>query len=581
MASFPRFLCALMLLAGVLLSAQAQNVPFNSDGIKNKDALKAAQKLLKNGEEHYSATPPRYAAALPLFLEAEKYNRSNAALNLRIGDCYLSLGDKAAALPYLQKAAELETRPAPRTHYVLARAYQLTAQWPEAIKEYERARPVVAGPAKKGQPIDASTAEVNRRIGECKSGLQLMQHPTRVFIDNLGPGLNSPEADYGPVVSADESALFLTSRRAGALGGQKGADGNDDIYQALWDGNAWGPARNPNAPVNSAGTDATVALSADGQRLLLHAENTPDDLSETRLTPGGWSRPRPLGSHINTKYRETSASYSPDGHYVYFVSNKPEGSLGGFDIYKAEVDGRTPPQNLGAAINTPYDEEGVYMQPDGKTLFFSSKGHSTMGGFDIFKSVYKNGVWSTPENLGWPINTPDDDVFFVTSASGRHGYYASDRAGGLGGKDIYRVTFLGPEKQPLLSQQDRLLAANPHMVRQLRPAPKVPVVTAEVTLLKGIITDISSPQPIPAQIEVVDNATGLSIGTFPATAAGKYLLSLPSGTNYGLVVRHEAYLYHSENVNLTAGGGLYRDGEEHPAAKDGAGLQHRAEQPLF
>ena len=555
MVNSTRFLLACALSAGTLLSAGAQNVPFTADRFPYKEGLKAAQKALKDGEDDYKDSPPRYAAALPKFLEAQKLNPNNAALNLRIGDCYLSLGDKATALPYLQKAAELETGPAPRTHYVLARALHLHAKWAEALKEYERAKAVVAATAKKSKagPAEVSPVEVARHMAECKIGQQLTAHPVRVFIDNLGPTVNTAEAEHSPVVTADESLLFLTSRRAGSLGGAKASDGSgftEDIYQALRDGDAWGAARTLNAPVNTAGHDATAAISPDGQRLLLHAESNGGDLSESRLTANGWSKPRELDSRINTKYRESSATYSPDGRYVYFVSDKPEGSLGKRDIYKAEIDGRTPPQNLGGTINTPFDEEGVFMQPDGKTLIFSSEGHGTMGGLDIFKSVYENGKWSTPENLGWPINSPDDDVFFVTSASGRYGYFASDRPGGLGGRDIYRLTFLGPEKQPVLNQQERLLATRAVAVRQPIPVLSVPVVTPEVTILKGTVTDIASNQPVQAQIEVLDNMTGQTVATLQTTPTGKYLVALPSGTNYGLVLRNEAYLFHSENVNL-------------------------------
>ena len=549
-----RCLLAAALFAGTLLSAQGQNVPFTSDKFPNKEALKIAQRALKAGEELYKEAPPRYAAALMQFQEAQKLNPNNAALNLRIGDCYLNLGDKVTALTYLQKAATLESGPAPRTHYVLARAYQLNTKWADAIKEYERAKAMPGGPAKKGQPVDASVADVNRRIAECNTGKQLMARPTRAFIDNLTP-VNSPENDYGPVVTADETVLFLTSRRAGGQGGEKDPNGNgytEDIYQALWDyvNKTWGPARNPNVPLNSNANDGVVALTADGQRLLLRNDNQSGDLCEAQLTPTGWSKPKPLGSHINTKYHETAAAFSPDGRYVYFVSDKPEGSLGGTDIYKAEINGKNPPVNLGSAINTPFREEGVFMAPDGKTLYFSSDGRNTMGGLDIFKSVLENGRWSEAENLGWPINTPDDDVSFVASASGRYGYFASNRPGGLGGKDIYRVTFLGNEKQPAINQEERLLSARPVAVRQPLPVVKVPVVTPQVTMLKGSVTDIVSRQHTQAQVEVYDNSTGQLMASFQTTPAGKYLVSLPSGTNYAVVVRNENYLFYSVNVNL-------------------------------
>jgi len=553
MARFSRLLLAASLVVAPLLPAFAQSVPFTSDKFPNKEALKIAQKAIKSGEELYKETPPRYAAALVQFLEAQKLNANNAPLNLRIGDCYLGLGDEATALPYLQKAVSLETGPAPRTHYVLGRALQLNTKWAEAIKEYEKARVLPTGPVKKGQPVDVSAADINRRIAECKVGQQLMARPTRVFVDNLG-AVNSPGNDYGPVVTADETILFMTSRRPGGQGNEKAADGGhmEDIYQSMWDyvNKTWGPARNPNTPLNSPANDAVMALSADGQRMLLRTDGEAGDLCEARLTPTGWSKPKPLGPHINTKYHETAATFSPDGRYIYFVSDKPEGSLGGTDIYKAEIDGKNPPVNLGSAINTPYREEGVFMAPDGKTLYFSSEGHNTMGGLDIFKTVLENGRWSEPVNLGWPINTPEDDASFVAAASGRYGYYASDRPGGLGGMDIYRVTFLGAEKQPVMNQEERLLSARLVPVRQPLPPLKVPVVTPEVTVLKGSVTDIISRQHIQAQIEVYDNATSQQVAAFQTTPQGKYLVTLPSGANYAVVLRQEGYLFYSENVNL-------------------------------
>ena len=555
MATFYRYSLLLTLLGAALAPAHAQSVPFTAARIPNKELLKIAQHAVRDGEDEYKAKPPRYAAALPHFLEAQKINPNNGLLNLEIGDCYLSMGDKDNALPYLQKAAELETGPtAPRAHYLLGRVYQLNARWADGIKEFEKAKPVATGPAKKGQPtLDAVSAEVGRRLSECKAGLRLSQHPVRLFVDNLGPTVNSPEDERNPLVTADESGLFLTSHRAGALGGAKDAGGHGfvpDVYHATRTEQDWGPARTLNAPVNSNGADVAVAVSVDGQRLLLHADGDEADLSEVRLAPGGWTKPHALDSRINTKYRETSATFSPDGRYVYFVSDKPEGSLGGRDIYKAEIDGKNPPVNLGSVINTPYDEEGVFMQADGKTLIFSSQGHGTMGGFDIFKSVYENGKWSEPENLGAPINTPNDELYFVTTASGRYGYFASDRPGGTGGLDLYRITFLGALKEPQLDQDDRLLSEQKRLIREPKPVLVVPVVTPNVTLLRGVVTNITNQQPVPAKLDVINNANGQTIASFQTTPTGRFLVPLPTGTNYALVVQNEDFLNYFDNVNL-------------------------------
>jgi outer membrane protein OmpA-like peptidoglycan-associated protein len=554
--SFPIRRLLILLFTGATLPAAAQSVAFTKDNFgDNKDGLREANRELKAGDDDYRADPPRYAEALPHFLAAQEFNPNNAPLNVKIGDCYLNSATKTAALPYLQKAAKLDASADARTHYLLARALHLSAKWREAIAEYQQATPVGSN-TRNGDAGTFTANDLQRRIQECRNGQQLMARPARVFIDNAGPELNSPASDYGPVVSADESTIVITSRREGSTGGKKDPTGNgyfEDIYQATWKGKNWSKAANLGSPVNTDDHNATVGLAPDGQRMLVYAGTNGGDLLETGLSGSTWEKPHRLNSRINTNAHETSASYSPDGRYLYFVSDR-EGGAGGSDIYKVDLEGKNTPVNLGAAINTAYGEEGAFMSPDGKTLYFSSEGHNSMGGYDIFKSVFENGKWSTPENLGWPINTPDDDVFFVASASGRHGYYSSDRPGGLGAKDIYRITFLGPEKQPLLSEEDQLLASRLAPVKQTVLAPAVAVATAQVTILKGTVTDDATKQPVDAAIDLIDNATGQTIATFRSNAtSGKYLVSLPSGTNYGIVVRQEGYLFHSENFDLPAG----------------------------
>ncbi|MBL4753510.1 MAG: OmpA family protein, partial [Flavobacteriales bacterium] len=247
--------------------------------------------------------------------------------------------------------------------------------------------------------------------------------------------------------------------------------------------------------------------------------------------------------------------------------DKEEGGLGGRDMYKATLDNPDAkignkkrwgsPFNMSTVLNTKYNEEGVFMHPDGKTLYFSSKGHEGMGGYDIFKAIKDdNGVWGKPVNLGYPINTPDDDVFFVISASGKHGYYSSIKNDGMGEKDIYKVTFLGPEKQPVLNNEDNLLASLANPVSETVIEKVVEIRTVSLTILKGTITDALTTNAVEATIELIDNEKNKIIATFKSNAkSGKYLVSLPAGKNYGLAVKAEDYLFHSENFDIPKAAG--------------------------
>jgi outer membrane protein OmpA-like peptidoglycan-associated protein len=538
--------------------AQAQSIAFTKEQFTiDKEGLKAAQHELELGDHELGADPARFGAALPHYLRAQKFNPKNALLNAKIGECYLHSATKQEALTYLQRSQQLDAKAEPRLHYLLARALHLNGQWEAAIKEYEQARPVSADAT--SDDVAVTTDDLARCVRECHRGLQMQANPVRVKLENAGPAVNSAMSDYAPLISADESVLLLTSRRAGSTGGQLDAEGDgmlEDIYQSDWTGSAWSPARNIGAPVNTAHHDATVGLSADGQHLLVYMEDNEGDIYESDLVGNAWSKPRNLGARLNTRFHESAACYSPDGKYLYFVSDRPDGNRGGRDIYRLELDARTPAENLGPVINSPYDEEGVFMHPDGKTLYFSSKGHDSMGGYDIFKSVYQNGKWSEPENLGWPINTPDDDVYFVLSASGQHGYYSSDQPGGLGGKDIYRVTFLGPEPAPVVAASKTKPGTTP-ATKSAAPIAKPtakPAALAHVTILKGSIMDAMSKKPLAATIEVIDNQKGEVVATYQSNAAtGRYLLSLPSGRNYGISVRQPGYLLYSHNVDLPAG----------------------------
>lgn len=548
-----------IVLASIFLSSGlfAQNVEFDKANFKeDKDGLKTAKDNLKTGDDLYAQGPGFYREAIAPYEAANTFNPNNADLNYKLGECYLASMFKFKALPYLEKAVKLNPSLDPYIHFLLGKAYHLDMQFDKAVAEYSQyQRTVMNG----SDPYVVQ--EIMMHLEQCANGKKLVANPIRVFVDNMGDNINTQYNEYGAVISADESVLVFTARRPNSTGGKIDPQLNEnfeDIYISYKQADgSWSKSKNIGEPINSNDHDANSGISNDGQRFAIYlGKSNGGDLYESRLTGDIWSKPESMGKNINTKdYHESSACYSPDGNILYFVSDKP-GGAGDHDIYMSKLDDKGnwgEAVNLGNVINTPYSEEGVYMHPDGKTLYFSSQGHSSMGGFDIFKSVYneKTKVWSKPENLGYPVNTTDDDVFFVISASGRHGYYTSMGTDSRGLRDLYVVTFLGPEKQVVLNNEDNLLASVAAPIKEVVVAPVVEVKEAQLTILKGVITDALTTKVLEAEIEIVDNQANVVIATFKSNSAtGKYLVSLPAGKNYGIAVKKEGYLFHSENFDI-------------------------------
>lgn len=540
-------------------AANAQNVEFSKDNFKErKDELKEALKNIEEGDKYFNDIQVVWKEAIPFYLKANEFNPNNAMLNYKIGACYLHSGEKGKALGYLEKAQQLNPTVDPQLNYFLGQAYHLKLDFDKAITHYSKYQAVV-----QNDPDPWYREELKMRIQQCYNGKEIVKKPIRVFIDNLGPNINTKYNEYGAVISADESVIVFTARRDNSIGGKIDPTLNEnfeDLYISYKQENGtWSPSENLGKNVNSDDHDAVSAISADGQKFIIYLgrENNGGDLYECVLEGTEWSKPESLGKNVNTKdYHESSACYTPDGNTIYFVSDKP-GGLGGHDIYVTHKDEKGKwgeAKNLGPTINTKYDEEGVYMHPDGKTLYFSSQGHTSMGGFDIFKTVHDaaTDTWSTPENIGYPVNTADNDVFFVISASGRHGYYTSnshEESEGL--RDLYVITFLGPEKPMILNNEDNLLAEATAPMKETVIAPVVEVKEAQLTILKGVISDFLSKAPLEAEIEIVDNEANVVIATFKSNSkTGRYLVSLPAGKNYGIAVKKEGYLFHSENFDI-------------------------------
>jgi outer membrane protein OmpA-like peptidoglycan-associated protein len=564
------YLLLLILTASII---KAQDVPFDKKIFKErKDEFKIAKQNLEIGYELFEMYPSafidvndpaykdrryNYRKALPFLFKANQFNPNNAELNYRIGRCYIvNQVFKEESVNHLLKALKLNPNVSPDIHFYLGMGYHISLDFDKAIAEFNQHKKTLTG-----KNIAAELESTNKRIEECKVAKKLTANPERVFIDNFGRPVNSKYPEYGAIISADESVMMFTSRRNTSTGSDKMEEGETDYFEDIYitkkvDGK-WTAPENMGDPINTDGHDATTAVAPDAQSMIIYIDDKGDgNLYECKLNGDLWSKPQKMNKNINTKAHESSASYSNDGKTLYFVSNK-EGGFGHHDMYVTKWDEVKKDwgvaTNLGGVLNTKYNEEAVLIHPDGKTLYFSSQGHQTMGGYDIFKSTLnEDGSWGKPENLGSPINTVDDDVFFVINASGRRGYYSSFVKDGHGEKDILMITFLGPEKPFQTNSEDNLLASATKPVSEAVIEKQV-VGGKKITILKGAISDCKSNAPVNASIELIDIEKNTTLATFEANkSTGKYLVSLPSGKNYALIIRKDGYLFHSENFNIPA-----------------------------
>jgi hypothetical protein len=339
--------------------------------------------------------------------------------------------------------AKLKNSKKPEVQFYFGKIYHLTSNFEEAIKCYNRYKSI----DKKHRSI--TDEEVNYYISCSKNAIDFISQPHLSIIKNLGSNINSPFPDYVPLITPDESVLYFTSRREGGVGNLKDLYGNyyEDVYvsQKMANG-SWGAAKNIGPPINTNTHDACVALSFDGDQMIIYRtseDQLTGDLYLSRMGANGWSNPIKFSPEINTPYIETSACFSTDTSTIYFSSDMPKG-FGGKDLYRIKKlpNGKwSMPMNLGPTINTDKDEDAPFLHADGSQLYFSSKGHNTMGDYDVFKTNLnlETNSFSKPENLGFPINSVNNDIFFVLNASGSHGYYSSIKEETFGGSDIYMI----------------------------------------------------------------------------------------------------------------------------------------------
>ncbi len=546
------FLSPASLLIPALLLAQAAeqrtDTPFDKEHFANANGLKKALSAIKQGDALFQNGGTHYTEALEQYDQAYTLNPDNAELNLKMGLCHLNGRYHYKAVGFFQNAYALQPS-IPRIHFLLGYGYQLTAEWDKAIAEYGLHRASMGRAAPDPEPMYNSA---DRRIAECNNGKAFYAKPTSGQVSNMGPAINSEVADYGVLITADGEHMMFTSRRNNSTGGKINKATHEyfeDIYACDRAASGWTEPLPMAQPVNSPINDASVGLFNDGRTMIVYRDvDGTGDLFETKREGDIWSEPVTLGGNVNSGANESSAWYSFDRKQLFFVSDR-EGGQGGQDIYVSRWDDVDKQwgiaENLGATINTPEDEDGVFIHPDGKTLYFSSKGHNCMGGYDVFKSTLADGHWSKPENLGWPINSPDDDLFFVLTADGSTGYFSSVRPSGMGEDDIYRVDFLPEtkgEETASLTTTGKPAKENTNAMRTV--------------LLKGRIMDLKMLAGMEATIELMDLQDAHLVATFTSDAkTGEFMAALPSGHDYAMSIHADGFLLHSENISMPADGG--------------------------
>ena len=454
-----------------------------------------------------------YQEALPILKTLKEAYPNNYNLDFLIGECYLEQEyDKEQAIPFFEEASKhiggdiyknnFKNLFAPiKVNYFLAKSYLLNYDLDKCIESA-----TVLIETTKDDNLLSETKLIKKNAETAK---KLMQKPVDVKIHLMN--INSEFSDHSPLINAEESQLIFTSRRKGSTGGLINDEGKyyEDIYISYKKEGKWTEPINMGSNINTERHDAAVALSADASSLIIYR----DDFGVGNLYISvkdsmGWTKAVKLSSNINSNSNETYAAFSHDGQRLYFVSDIKDG-FGQKDIYYSNKlpDGTWGfPQNIGSHINTEFDEDGVYIHPDGQKLYFSSKGHDNMGGFDFFYcDLIGDSAWSGPVNVGYPINTTDNDLFAVFSADNRRAYYSANKKEGKGSYDIYSIDLMSlPEKNN--------------------------------TIIKGYLRD-SDNSIITNKLIKITDTEGLTVGKYRANSKGLYTIVLKQDKTYNIQVK--------------------------------------------
>ncbi len=483
---------------------------------------KKANEAYDAGVRYYSLR--NFDAAITQLQSAIQSDPRFIEAYLMLGQVYEDNGNPMEAISAYQKGLAINEKFYPGGLLTLAGLQFNEGYYNEALQSYTRFISLNSGHS-------SHKALAQRGIRQCEYALNAIKNPVDFKPVNLGPSINSNLDEYWPALSADEKTLMITRLIPDT---DVKSPVQEDFFISEWADTGWTPIRNIGKPLNSDDNEGAQSISGDGRYMVFTACNKDDgkgrcDLYASVRTGDNWSVPVNLGSPVNTNYRETQPSLSSDGRTLYFSSDRP-GGKGQHDIWvtcKNDKGLWSVPENIGEPVNTPGTEISPFIHGDMQTLYFSSDGHPGMGGYDLYLTRKDSSdKWQTPANLGYPINSNRDEIGLIVNSRGNWAYYASDMVKERG-QDIYKFE---------LPEYDR-------------PLP--------VTYLKGKVFDARNFQPLRAVFELIDLESGEQLyHSFSDSITGEFLVSIPVDRNYMLNASRKGYLFYSENFALKNGQGV-------------------------
>lgn len=445
-----------------------------------------------------------YRGALNTLEEHYNKDTTDVNLNYHIGICYFNLHEYEKAEKHFNQSATS----------VSLELFRYKAATAHANSKFKKATNFYNGYKLIAGKKELSNDDVSRFINQISYAELALKNKRNISVENIGNSINTEFDDCVPLINADASLFLFSSNKEKYI---------HNIYQINNYNKGKTQVNKLNNNINTDQQEITAGMSADGQTLFFQRNNKffiAGNLQVAQMGLEEWEAPNELPKEIKSAFNETGASITIDNTTIYFSSNRP-GGYGGKDIYKANKlpDGTWgKAQNLGPIINTPYDEDYPFIFSDGKTLYFSSKGHQNMGGFDLFVSTVSNGLWSNPENLGAPINSVRDEFSIVLAADGKNAFFTSTREGGYGGIDIYKAFINDPP--------------------------------TNLIVLKGIGYDKSSNKSIAVKATLIEDNKSI-VGIYNAKAStGEFVMIVAPDKNYNILVEAEGYHPITESIDF-------------------------------